>query len=835
MRRVTLLLVVIGTLLASAGSARAAGTALDIVPWGQVEPGAPWANQPGMLPAATQADMYDRLTPLFRSVTPAQLAPSTDGRGYFKSEALVNEDDPTLISLENVSGHVPGRPGTLSARVRRDAYGVPEIYSDTDDGVIFAAGWVTAEDRSLLLAVARNPAYVATVDIPGTSSTDLIFNGGTFTPSAALKRTVDRRETRALKHAGRDGRQTLRDIRTYLAGMNAWLAVHAPSTAPFTRSDIYALNALKGQFLGEGGGSEVANALALAAFQKQLGRRRGFAAYQDLRQRDDPSSAVTTTHRFPYQTHVPVRHARGRVPLVAGSFQSAAPAVLSASARAAAAAPPRREASNALLVNGRRSADGRPIMVAGPQLPYTYPGFTLEMGLYGPHIHVRGVTSAPFPGYMLIGRGRHFAWSLTSAGVDIVDIYAEHLCGHSPTRYRYDGRCRRMTTLDTGSLARNGRSQEVVEHRTVHGPVIGYARDARTHRLVALTRKRSSGFRDTNDQLFFRDLTFGRVHNAHQFFKAAAKTPQTFNSFYVSRRQIAFYTTGRFPVRPHGVNPDLPVDGRGRYEWTGFLKASRHPHVINPGSGEIVNWNNKPARGFPAGDERWDEGSIQRQQLLTRELARRRQATPASVVAAMNAAATEDVRIVKLWPTLRAVLARGNAPSQRDAAMVYQLQRWRRNGGSRLDTNDDGNIDAPGAAILDRAWDGLAHAAMCRRLGTAGCDALATRMSVFDTPPGGQYAGWHQYLRKDLRTLLGRRVHGHFRLSYCGDGHLRRCSQDLWRALDQAGNALQAQQGPNPATWHEPAERVHFAPLPLTTIRYTNRPSGIQQVIAFRR
>ena len=48
-------------------------------------------------------------------------------------------------------------------------------------------------------------------------------------------------------------------------------------------------------------------------------------------------------------------------------------------------------------------------MVAGPQLPYTYPGFTLEMGLYGPGIRTRGVTSAPFPGYMLIGRGERHA------------------------------------------------------------------------------------------------------------------------------------------------------------------------------------------------------------------------------------------------------------------------------------------------------------------------------------------------------------------------------------------------------------------------------------------
>jgi hypothetical protein len=66
-------------------------------------------------------------------------------------------------------------------------------------------------------------------------------------------------------------------------------------------------------------------------------------------------------------------------------------------------------------VSGHRSGTGRPLLVGGPQLGYEYPGLTLEMDLSGPHIHVRGATAPPFPGYMLIGRGTDFAWTLTSA------------------------------------------------------------------------------------------------------------------------------------------------------------------------------------------------------------------------------------------------------------------------------------------------------------------------------------------------------------------------------------------------------------------------------------
>ena len=94
-------------------------------------------------------------------------------------------------------------------------------------------------------------------------------------------------------------------------------------------------------------------------------------------------------------------------------------------------APRATHASNALLVSGARSATHHPIMVAGPQIGYFYPGLTLEVDEQGPGISQRGVTSAPFPGYIFIGRSQDSGWSLTSAGLDQIDTYVETLCGHS--------------------------------------------------------------------------------------------------------------------------------------------------------------------------------------------------------------------------------------------------------------------------------------------------------------------------------------------------------------------------------------------------------------------
>ena len=77
---------------------------------------------------------------------------------------------------------------------------------------------------------------------------------------------------------------------------------------------------------------------------------------------------------------------------------------------------------------------------------------------------------------MLLGRGKDFAWSATSANSDIVDQYVETLCGDD-THYLFRGECRAMTTLDAGLLKGTATEpdRELVFRETVHGPVLGYA------------------------------------------------------------------------------------------------------------------------------------------------------------------------------------------------------------------------------------------------------------------------------------------------------------------------------------------------------------------------
>jgi acyl-homoserine lactone acylase PvdQ len=779
-------------------------TALNIIPSGQ------WGAVPVPPQATDQAKMYDALTPLFDDVKKADLLRN------FKSEKLGTKGQGRMKRER-----VPHK----GVRILRDKFNVPHIYGRTDDDVTWASGWVVAHDRELLLEQARYNARVAVVDAPGLSAIGLVVGLKTFKPSSQTERELGK-EVGKLKKYGKSGRRVLHDMAVYVKGVNAYYRANNKDHKPWTVRDVIAFNAIKSQLFGQGGGAEVDAAQMLDGLQDSLGPDKGLSVWNDLRQRTDPETPVSIHKSFPYQP-LPANRS-GNVVLDNGSFQAVAePAAASSKA---AQGEFRAHASNVLMVAGKRSKSGHPLFVGGPQIGYFYPGLTLEMDLHGPGWNARGATSAPFPGYILIGRREDFVWTLTSAGADIVDIYVETLCGGSDTKYLFRGQCRSMSHFNAGTLD----DKPVEFNRTVHGPVVGYA--TVNGKRVAVSRKRSSYLLDGVDLLLFRKLTRGKVPNAKAFLKAAAVSPQTFNTFYADSKQVAQITTGKLPLRARNVDAGLPTDGQGQHEWRGFLKAKAHPQGIVK-SGVLNNWNNKPASGFPAADDQWSYGSIGRVELLNNNTAKVKKHTLATLTGAMNAAATQDVRVMKFVPVLARLLKGGTAPSARATRMLELLEAWRANGGSRLDRDLDGKIDDPGAAILDTAWNRLADAAMSPVLGKPLADQLNdTLHSRFDKPPSGQFGGWHMYMSKDLRSLLGERVKGAFANRYCGNGDVSVCRAALWAALESAGVELEAAQGADPAAWRADAnpERIKFLPGLLTyTMRYTNRPTGIQQVIEF--
>jgi acyl-homoserine lactone acylase PvdQ len=775
------------------GSSDYASTALNVLPPGQ-------SGDLLFPPTATdQLKLYDGLTPRGGNVRAADLTT------YFKPERFG-------VSGKVVRTERP-RPGL---RILRDRWDVPHVYGRTRADVEFGAGYATAEDRFILLELLRGPGRLAALDAPGLDPFALATSGRQFVPTAQTETRVAE-QLKLIRGSGGKGRQLYADVRSYVAGIDAYYKKRNQGLRPWTMTDVIAVGSLLGANLGVGGGDETRRSLFLDALRRRVGVERAPVLWDRLAERQDAAAPVSVDGQFSYDPGPALQS--GNVLLQDGSFEpgGASPTFHFENPVAA---------SNALLVSARRSATGHPLFVAGPQVGYTYPELLLELDLHGGGIDARG---ASFPGlsfYVLLGRGKDFAWSATSANSDIVDQYVETLCGGDDLHYLYKGECRSMSAFDAGVLKGTAEEadREIVFRETVHGPVIGYARTEDGTR-VAISRKRSTRGRELLSALAFQDLNTNRVHDAQSFFRAMNQLEFTFNWFYADNRDIAMFSSGRLPIRAANVGSGLPTKGTGEYEWHGILPLTRHARGINPKSGVILNWNNKPARGFSSSDDNWSFGPVQRVQLLRNAVARQKMHTLASLTGAMNRAATQDLRTVAVLPVLEQYLG-GTAPSAFDNQLFSLMFDWLKNGSSRIDRDLDGKIDDPGAAIMDAVWPRLADVLMRPTLGPL-TDRLKALLAVddFANPHGSSYfGGWYGYVVQDLAAATP---------TFCGGGDSARCRASVWAAIDEAGSALAAVQGPDPTRWRADAigERITFGFLPQTA-RWTNRPT-FQQVVSF--
>ena len=500
-----------------------------------------------------QIALYEGLTRLRDRVT------DTDLKRYFKRESLG-------LGAEKAVRTERPRAGVT---ITRDRWGVPHVKGRTAEDVAFGAGWATAADRQLIMELLRGPGRIAALDAPGLNAFSFALSGQAFRPSPAAEARLAQ-QFALLRAQGAQGRQAIRLIDAYVAGINAQYRRAGLPLTPWTRNDVVAVGGLMGAVFGSGGGQEVRRSQFLAMLQTKLGAEMGRRVWEDLRQRNDPEARVAVPGRF--ERTVRQVSEVGNVVVDASSFT---PAGISA------AETTRLPMSNALLLGARRSATGKPLFVAGPQVGHFYPGILMELDLEGGGFKTRG---AAFPGIsfaVLLGRGIDYAWSATSAGSDLVDEYVETLCA-GDTGYLYRGECRQMTTFDAGTIVgRPGEpDRQLVFRETVHGPVKGYA--TVDGKRVAISSRRSTRGRELASLRFFLDLSMNRVRSARDFVKAAANMELTFNWLYADNRDVAQFTSGRLPVLPATVHPGLQPQGTRENVWQGGVPAARHPPINNP-------------------------------------------------------------------------------------------------------------------------------------------------------------------------------------------------------------------------------------------------------------
>lgn len=254
--------------------------------------------------------------------------------------------------------------------------------------------------------------------------------------------------------------------------------------------------------------------------------------------------------------------------------------------------------SNAWVVSGNHTKNGKPLLASDPHLRAEIPSAWYLLEVDSKNLKVVGAT---FPGmpYIVFGRNSRISWASTNLTADVQDLYVERINLKDENQYEVDGKWREMDITEEIIKIKPNLPKLVAEpipdikwtiRRTIHGPIItdvvGESGSPMSLRWTALDR-------DDITLAAFRKINYSLDWQSFMSAIADVNSP-ALNYIYADvDGNIGYSAAGKVPIRNVG-DGRVPVPGwKSQYNWTGYVPINDLPKKYNPISGYIVNANNK--------------------------------------------------------------------------------------------------------------------------------------------------------------------------------------------------------------------------------------------------
>jgi penicillin amidase len=247
--------------------------------------------------------------------------------------------------------------------------------------------------------------------------------------------------------------------------------------------------------------------------------------------------------------------------------------------------------SNSWVVNGAHSDSSAPLLANDMHLPLGLPSIWYENHLCSDDRDVIGLS---FPGVpsVIAGHNGHVAWGFTAGFADTQDLYLERLNPDNPHQYEFDGAWHDAEVLREEITVKGSAPvvQEVVITR--HGPIIGGLVPDEASQPIALR------WTAWEPNPIVRAIEgFSRARDCYEFHACLEDWggPVQNVVFADVKGNIGYTLAGRMPIRGPGHDGRVPVPGwTGEYEWRGYVPFDHWPHVMNPPDGVLITANAKP-------------------------------------------------------------------------------------------------------------------------------------------------------------------------------------------------------------------------------------------------
>jgi penicillin amidase len=595
----------------------------------------------------------------------------------------------------------PAARPALAARhgqvlIKRYIYGEPSIYADQLYDLYYGFGYALAEDRLFQIESTKRSSQGRAAEVFGPDylekDRDVLTN---YDPQSL------RPQLAALKGDYRTA------VDGMVAGINARIRdVLADPThllpkqfndfgfrpEPWTDLDI--AMSWVGQLLYRFSdySSQVSNAALLAELTAKHGEAEARRIFATLRWRDDPASPLTVS----VEDQKAGRAGRPGQPFRPVEMSSLRPISPSAGAEEArqsialwgGTGPDKTpHASNTWLANRDKLVDADAVLVSGPQVGDQVPSMLWEASMHGAGIDVTGLTYPGLP-YFHYGTNGDIAWGRTALAGSILDMFQEQLNPANPHEYRFKGKWVPMTARTVTIAVRGGKPETLTLYSTVHGPVVVF--DPKNH--TAYTKQRAWAGREIETMFAYYDEM--KARNYGQWSAAIAHKSNNQSQYYADRwGNIGYIQAGRYPIRTKGFEIQLPTPGTGEHEWIGFQPASDNARLLNPKSGYIANWNNRPSADVVNTDTLlWSR--LNHVDAITRQFDAKPKMTVAEVWDVNRDASYASEQQPYFVPLIRAAVE-GEAAGSRIRLVADAITGWN---GQERDPTLSGHYASPGVA-----------------------------------------------------------------------------------------------------------------------------------------
>ena len=480
---------------------------------------------------------------------------------------------------------LPGLHGEV--HVYRDALGVPHVYASTEHDLFMAQGYIHAQDRFWQMEFSRHVSAGRISEIVGEAGVDtdkFVRTMGWNRIAAANKARIE---------AGPP--ELLATLEAYSEGVNAYIDAQDGNIS----INYSILSRVNGRWEIEpwrplhsiAWGTVMANDLSLN-WRSEISRAEavkvlGAAKVESL------MPAYDYDHRpviAPTSELGPANAARR----IAGRFPLPVPEYGNVSAKLIGESLPDGYTfgngagigSNNWVISGEHTNTGMPLLANDPHLGIQMPAIWYEVGLHTPGRDIVGFSLAGIPG-VVIGHNNRIAWGMTSAVLDVQDLYIEKINPANPNQYEYMGQWRDMEIREEVIQVNGGAPVTLPVRITRHGPIITELVDNTTD-VLAL---RWTGHEPST--LFQSLHLLNRATNYEQFREALRYWDLPSQNFVYGdvEGNIAYQVPGRVPIRRRGDGL-LPVPGwTDEYEWDGWIPYEKLPALLNPAKGYIVTAN----------------------------------------------------------------------------------------------------------------------------------------------------------------------------------------------------------------------------------------------------